>query len=65
MCLSSIYKKSEDENIFLLKNVARVICNDGELVVYDLMGVCTKIKGEICDIDLMENTILIKNDLSN
>ena len=60
MCLSSIYKKSEDENIFLLKNVARVICNDGDLAVYDLMGVCTKIKGEICAIDLMENTILIK-----
>ena len=60
MCLSSIYKKSEGENIFLLKNVARVICNDEEIVVYDLMGVCTKIKGEICDIDLMENTILIK-----
>ena len=60
MCLSSIYKKSDDENVFLLKNVARVICKDGELIVYDLMGVCTKIKGEICDIDLMENTILIK-----
>ena len=45
MCLSSIYKKSDDENVFLLKNVARVICNDGELIVYDLMGVCTKIKG--------------------
>ena len=60
MCLSSIYKKSDDENVFLLKNVARIICKDGELVVYDLMGVCTKIKGEICDIDLMENTILIK-----
>ena len=44
MCLSSIYKKGDDENIFLLKNVARVICNEGELVVYDLM----------------ENTILIK-----
>ncbi len=60
MCLSSIYKKSDEENIFLLKNVARVICKDDELIVYDLMGVCTKIKGEICDIDLMENTILIK-----
>ena len=60
MCLSSIYKKSDDENIFMLKNVARIICNNDELIVYDLMGVCTKIKGEICDIDLMENIILIK-----
>ena len=60
MCLSSIYKKSDGENVFLFKNVARVICNDGELTVFDLMGACTKIKGEICDIDLMENIILIK-----
>ncbi len=60
MCLSSIYKKSEGENVFLFKNVARVICNDGELTIFDLMGACTKIKGEICDIDLMENIILIK-----
>ena len=60
MCLSSIYKKNGDENVFLLKNVARVICKDGELIVYDLMGARTVLKGEICDIDLMENIILIK-----
>ena len=60
MCLSSIYKKSDDENVFLFKNVARVICKDGELIVYDLMGARTVLKGEICDIDLMENIILIK-----
>ena len=62
MCLSSIYKKSEDENVFLLKNVARVICKDGELIVYDLMGARSVLKGKICDIDLMENIILIKDD---
>ena len=57
---TSIYKKSDDENVFLLKNVARVICNEDELVVYDLMGVRTVLQGKICDIDLMENIILIK-----
>ena len=60
MCLSSIYKKSDDENVFLLKNVARVICSENEIVVYDLMGVRTVLQGKICDIDLMENIILIK-----
>lgn len=60
MCLSSIYKKSDDENVFLMKNVARVICKDGDIIVYDLMGARTVLKGEICDIDLMENIILIK-----
>ena len=60
MCLSSIYKKTEEENVFLLKNVARIICKSGEIIVYDLMGVRTVLQGEICDIDLMENVILIK-----
>ena len=64
MCLSSIYKKSDDENVLLIKNVARVICRDGELIVYDLMGVRNVLEGEICDIDLMENTILIKDCMS-
>ena len=64
MCLSSIYKKSDDENVLLIKNVARVICRDGELIVYDLMGVRNVLKGEICDIDIMENTILIKDCMS-
>ncbi len=62
MCLSSIYKKSDDENIFLIKNVARVICQEDELIVYDLMGARSVLKGKICDIDLMENIILIKDD---
>ena len=60
MCLSTIYKKSDDENVFLLKNVARIICEDDRLIVYDLMGVRTELQGKICDIDLMENIILIK-----
>lgn len=60
MCLSAVYKKENNENIFLCKNVARVIPQEGELVIYDLMGVRTVLQGEICDIDLMENIILIK-----
>lgn len=36
----------------------------GELIVYDLIGVRNVLKGEICDIDLMENTILIKDCMS-
>ncbi len=60
MCLSSVYKKTDGENVFLCKNVARVIPGQGEVVCYDLMGVRTVIPGEITDIDLMENVILIK-----
>jgi len=60
MCLSSVYKKGETENVFLCKNIARVIPHGDEVICFDLLGNRTVIPGEILDIDLMENIILIK-----
>ena len=60
MCLSTVYKKGGDENVFLCRNIARVIPKDGEVVCFDLMGRQTVIPGEILNIDLMENIILVK-----
>ena len=60
MCLSSVFKKGSEENIFLCKYIARVLPKDGKVVCYDLMGQRTVFAGEILDIDLMENIILIK-----
>lgn len=60
MCLSSVYRKDDAENVFLCKNIARVIPQNGKIVCYDLLGNRTEFAGEILDIDLMENTILIK-----
>ena len=53
MCLSSVYKKGPEENIFLCKNIARVLPKDGEVVCYDLMGQRMVFAGEILDIDLI------------
>lgn len=60
MCLSSVYKKDPEGDVFLCKNIARVLPKDGKVVCYDLMGQKTVFEGEILDIDLMENIILIK-----
>ena len=60
MCLSSVYQKAEEENVFLCKNIARVIPKTGEVICVDLLGNRTVIPGEIIDIDLMENIILIR-----
>ena len=38
MCLSTVYKKEGGENVFLCKNVARVIPKGDEIALYDLMG---------------------------
>lgn len=62
MCLSTVYRKSEEENVFLLKNIADVKISGDSLVFIDLMGVRTELEGRILEIDLMENTILISAD---
>ena len=62
MCSSSVYRKGADENVFLCKNIARVIPGDNEVVLYDLMGKRTCVPGRILDVDLLENVILIEGD---
>lgn len=59
MCLSTVYKKTEEENIFLLKNIAYVRNMGDTLIFTDLMGVRTEIEGSIIEVDLMDNKILI------
>ena len=61
MCLSTVMKKSGEENVLLLKNIASVKPEGETLVFTDLMGVRTRLEGKIIDIDLLENTILIES----
>lgn len=60
MCLSTVYKKGSDENIFMFKNIAKVEVKGKALVFTDLFGVRTEFEGEIIEIDLLENIILVK-----
>ena len=61
MCLSTVYRKDGDEDIFMLKNVAKVEADGEKLLFTDLMGIQTEFVGTLLDIDLMENIILVKN----
>ena len=60
MCLSTVCREEKGENVYLCRNVARVIPGENEVVCFDLMGRRTVVPGMISDIDLMENIILIK-----
>ena len=62
MCLSTVYQKGVEENVFLCKNIARVIPKEDEVVCYDLLGNRTIVSGKIIDIDLIENIILIRGN---
>ena len=62
MCLSNVYKQCGEESIFLFRNIAKVEVNGKELVFTDLLGVKSALTGSIVEIDLIENTILVKEE---
>ncbi len=61
MCLSNVYLlKNDQEKELLCKNVASISYENGELILKNVLGIPTKIKGEISHVDLVENFVFVK-----
>ena len=61
MCLSTVYKIGNNGNKEeVTKNVASVKMENGEWVFTDLLGRTTVLKGNLDQIDLMENFITVR-----
>lgn len=61
MCLSTVYKMTEDQPVFFCKNIQNVQAEEnGTLTFTDIMGVRYTSHGSIEGIDLVNNTIHIK-----
>lgn len=61
MCLSNVYLiKNNQEKELLCKNVASISYENGELILKNVLGIPTKIKGEISHVDLVENFVFVK-----
>lgn len=59
MCLSNVYKDSVDDSNLLAKNVADIKFQDGKIYFTDIMGIRTAFDGELKQIDLTENFIIV------
>lgn len=61
MCLSTVYvvRKEKEKELFR-KNIAEINANGGALQLIDVLGIPTVIRGEIININLVDNTIEIQ-----
>ena len=59
MCLSTVYKDHPSDENLLLKNVADIKIQDGQIIFTDLMGVRTAFNGSLERIDLTDNYIIV------
>ena len=60
MCLSSVYEMSGGDKNLVCEYVSNIQTLDGEVIMTDIVGAETKIRGEVTSIDLVKNIIIVE-----
>ncbi len=60
MCLSTVYLFDGEEEVKLAENIGGVKVEGDQVILTDLLGIRTAVKGQVETIDLMDNYIVLK-----
>ena len=60
MCLSTVYKNKMEESSIVMKNVMRIECRDGMVILTDLMDRSAVIEGELEQANLVDGFVIVK-----
>ena len=60
MCLSTVYKNTMEPENVVLRNVMRIECQDGTVVLTDLMDRQVAIEGQLVEANLVEGFVVVK-----
>ena len=60
MCLSTVYKNSKTPEAVLMKNVMRIECRDGIVILTDLMERQMAIEGTLEKANLVDGYVIVK-----
>ena len=60
MCLSTVYKDQKTESAVAMKNVMRIECHDGKVILTDLMDRTLEIEGTLQTANLVDGFVIIK-----
>ena len=60
MCLSTVYKNEKAEATIAMRNVMRIECHDGQVILTDLMDRTLAIEGQLLEANLVEGFVIVK-----
>ena len=60
MCLSTVYKTKMEESAIVMKNVMRIDCREGQVILTDLMDRTVTIEGQLVQANLVDGFVLVK-----
>ena len=62
MCLSTVYKNKKEEACVVMRNVMRIECRDGCVILTDLMDRSAVIEGELEQADLVDGFVIVREN---
>ncbi|HIQ77364.1 MAG TPA: CooT family nickel-binding protein [Candidatus Faecousia excrementipullorum] len=60
MCLSTVYKNRMAPETVAMKNVMKIDCKDGVVILTDLMDRTVAIEGQLESANLVEGYVIVK-----
>jgi predicted RNA-binding protein len=60
MCLSTVYKNTMTPEAVVMRNVMRIECKDGCVIITDLMERQMAIEGELVQANLVDGFVIIQ-----
>ena len=60
MCLSTVYKNTMEPAAIAMKNVMRIECKDGCVILTDLMDRTLTIEGSLQEANLVDGFVIVK-----
>ena len=62
MCLSTVYKNQKTEAAVAMRNVMRIECRDGLVILTDLMDRTLEIQGQLLEANLVDGFVIVKEN---
>ena len=62
MCLSTVYKNTMEPASIAMKNVMRIECKDGQVILTDLMDRTVTIEGTLQEANLVDGFVIVKEN---
>lgn len=63
MCLSTVYKNTMAPETVVMRNVMRIECRDGCVILTDLMERQMAIEGELLEANLVDGFVIVKENI--
>ena len=60
MCLSTVYKNTKTEENVVLRNVMKLECKEGTVILTDLMDRTVAIEGRLVEANLVDGFVIVK-----